>query len=84
MAIQGWSGPETSMQIYYKNLIMALLITFRSIWLPNLVEAGFCLSQLQEIGKGERENKSVKVTSVMFHPGWKREGIEPEAFIPLS
>ena len=44
---------EIAMQIYYKNFIMALLITFRSIWLPNLVEAGFCLSQLQEIGEGE-------------------------------
>ena len=53
--------PKTAIQIYYKDITMALLVTFQSTWLPNLVETRFCLSQLQKMGEGSRW--SVKVSS---------------------
>ena len=35
---------KSLMQICHKDIIVALLVTFWSIWLWNLVEVGFCLS----------------------------------------
>lgn len=56
-----------------------------SIWMPNLVQTGFCLSQLQKIEQGEAGSRcSVEVTSVVFQRGQRWGGMELEAFVLYS
>ena len=75
---------EIAMQIYYKDIIVVLLVTFWSTWLTNLVEAGFCLSQLQEIGEGEAGEQVVSKNLIQrcSRQDGNWGGVELEAFVP--
>lgn len=77
--------PKPQYKFIILIFIIAPLVTFMSIWMPNLVQTGFCLSQLQKIEEGEAGNRwSVEVMSVGFQRGQRWGGMELEAFIPYS
>lgn len=42
---------QNHMQIHYKDIIMTLLVTFKSVWLPNLLETSFVWLNYKKSGR---------------------------------